>query len=163
MFGAWEGQEIAAFWFAVGAFILSLVAVGYTHAAYRRGQRRERERRRPALVARFDKWLSEPLVALFALENRGAIVVESAVVKVLSGYSPLVGYAHDKTQVRAREHDFGRLGPGDVVSAEFVLVGTAALDEPSVRFLATFVTSDDKWDELLNVALPSPGPMVTRR
>ncbi|HMG31171.1 MAG TPA: VOC family protein, partial [Jiangellaceae bacterium] len=60
MFGAWEGQEIAAFWFAVGAFILSLVAVGYTHAAYRRGQRRERERRRPALVARFEHPSSPP-------------------------------------------------------------------------------------------------------
>ena len=61
MFGTWDGTDIAAFWFAFAAFVLSGWSVWFTWAAHRREQRRELERNRPVIDARFDKWLSEPI------------------------------------------------------------------------------------------------------
>jgi hypothetical protein len=123
-------------------------------------RKRELERGRPDVVARFDRWLSEPIVALFALENMGGQPIDAARVEVVSGDSKLVGFAVDETQPRQREHEFGRLNPGKPVPVEF-----ATLDkdpehyEPTVKFLATFRIGDDEWHKLLSADLPQHGPM----
>jgi hypothetical protein len=112
MFGAWEAPDIASFWFALGAFVLSVIALGFTYAAHRREVWRERERPRPPVTARFDKWLSEPLVALFTLENHGAVVVDRAVVRVVTGDANLVGFAeNESSHPRLREYDFRPVEP----------------------------------------------------
>ncbi|WP_053204714.1 hypothetical protein [Jiangella muralis] len=154
------------------ALVIAIVAVGisalsawYTHReavaaedALGIEQKRELERARPPVSARFEDWLKVPLVARFSLENRGTTAVDSVVVKVLTGDSKLVGFARDETHIRRREHDFGRLGPGETARAEFVVIDSATLDEPKVKFLATYKTDADEWDELLDVDLPRQGP-----
>jgi hypothetical protein len=159
MLGAWDGPDIASFWFAVGAFVLSVMALGFTYAAHRREVRRERERQRPPVAARFDKWLSEPLVALFTLENHGAVVVDRAIVKVVTGDAKLVGFAEtESSHPRLREWDFGRLSPGEPVSAEFVTLEKAAHDSRSEVFVIAFQRDKDEWSEQYHVELPRPGP-----
>ncbi|HET6919883.1 MAG TPA: hypothetical protein VFI46_10515 [Jiangellaceae bacterium] len=100
MFGAWESPEIATFWIAVAAVFASGWSVWYTRAAHRREERRDSERARPPVVARFDKWLSEPDVALFALENRGAVYFDRAgPVKVVTGDPEFVGFAENESTI----------------------------------------------------------------
>jgi hypothetical protein len=73
----------------------------------------------------------------------------------------LVGFARDESQIRQRERDFGRLEPGmPTEPAEFVVVDPGTLDEPSVKFLATYTMDDDTWTELLDVKLPTRGPSI---
>jgi hypothetical protein len=159
MLGTWGGPDIASFWFAVAAFVLSVIALGFTYAAHRREVRPARERQRPPVVARFDKWLSEPLVALFTLENHGAVGVDRAVVKVVTGDAKLVGFAENEaSHPRLREWDFGRLSPGEPVSAEFVTLEKAAHDSRSEVFVIAFQRDKDKWSEQYRVELPRPGP-----
>jgi hypothetical protein len=159
MFGAWEAPDIASFWFALGAFVLSVIALGFTYAAHRREVWRERERPRPPVTARFDKWLSEPLVALFTLENHGAVVVDRAVVRVVTGDANLVGFAeNESSHPRLREYDFGRLSPGEPVSAEFVTLEKAAHDSRSEAFVIAFERDKDKWSEQYRVDLPPRSP-----
>jgi hypothetical protein len=161
MFGSWEGPEIATFWIALVALGASCWSVWYTRAAHRREERRERERERPPVVARFDKWLSEPLVALFTLENHGAVVVDRAIVKVVTGDAELVGFAeNESSRPRLREWDFGRLSPGHPVSAEFVTLEKAAHDSWSEVFVIAFQRDKDKWSEQYRVELPEPRPRI---
>jgi hypothetical protein len=155
MFGSWEGPEIATFWIALVALAASCWSVWYTRAAHQREERRERERQRPPVAARFDKWLSEPLVALFTLENRGAVVVDRAIVRVVTGDAKLVGFAeNESSHLRLREWDFGRLSPGEPVSAEFVTLEKAAHDSRSEVFVVAFQRDKDTWSEQYRIELP---------
>jgi hypothetical protein len=159
MFGSWEGPEIATFWIALVALGASCWSVWYTRAAHKREERRERERKRPPVVARFDKWLSEPLVALFTLENHGTVVVDRAIVKVVTGDAKLVGFAeNESSHPRLREYDFGRLTPGEPVSTEFVTLAKAAHDSRSEVFVITFQRDKDRWSEQYRVELPPTCP-----
>ena len=111
------------------------------------------------MAARFDKWLSEPLVALFTLENHGAVVVDRAIVKVVTGDAKLVGFAeNESSHPRLREWDFGRLSPGEPVSAEFVTLEKAAHDSRSEVVVIAFQRDKDKWSEQYHVELPPSGP-----
>jgi hypothetical protein len=157
MFGTWEGPDIAAFWFAFAAFILSICSAGFTWAAHHRERRRELERNRPEIDARFDKWLSEPIVALFRMENLGGVPVDQTTVKVVTGDPKLVGFAlNEHAQPRLRAYAFGRLEPGVPVITEFVTLDK----EHPVTLVATFRSGRDKWTKQYRVDLPKQGPPV---
>jgi hypothetical protein len=160
MFGTWDGPDIAAFWFALGAFILSLGSVIFTGAAHRREVRRERERRRPDVHIRFGKWVKEPIVAVLVIENPGGRSISQVTVKAVRGDPKLVGFAVEETKERSREHTFRDLEPGVPQTVKFVEIDKAASDKGVVKFLANFRHDDDAWEKLYEARLPPPGPMV---
>jgi hypothetical protein len=97
--------------------------------------------------------------SLFTLENHGAVVVDRAIVKVVTGDEKLVGFAeNESSHPRLREWDFGRLSPGEPVSAEFVTLEKAAHDSRSEVFVIAFQRDKDKWSEQYRVELPLPSP-----
>jgi hypothetical protein len=63
-------------------------------------------------VARFDRWVTEPILAVFALENHGGKPIDRATVKVVTRDGNLVGFADDETMERHLEHVFQQLKPG---------------------------------------------------
>jgi hypothetical protein len=160
MFGAWDGPEIAAFWFALGAFILSLGSVFYTGAAHRREVRRERERQRPDVDVRFGKWVKEPIVAVLVIENLGGRSISQATVKAARGDPKLVGFSVLETHYRSREHTFRNLEPGVPQTVNFVNLDKAASDKGVVKFLVNFRLGDDAWEKLCEAKLPPPAPAV---
>jgi hypothetical protein len=80
---------------------------------------------------------------MFALENRGAVPVDRAVVTVVTEDPRLVGFVeNESTHPRLRERDFGRLAPGIPSSAEFVTVDND--HDQEVTLLVTFRSGDDE-------------------
>jgi hypothetical protein len=160
MFGTWEGPDIAAFWFALGAFILSLGSVIFTGAAHQREVRRERERQRPDVNVHFGKWVKEPIVAVLVIENLGGKRINQAIVKAARGDPKLVGFAEDETTERSHAHSFRELEPGVPQSVHFVNIDKAVSDKGVVKFLVNFRHDDDAWEKLCEARLPPPGPVV---
>lgn len=165
MFSAWEGPEIATFWLAIAAILISSASVWYTRRQSRAAEgalklekQREVERTRPQTRLSFSGWITEPVMATFILENRGTRTVDHAQIRVLTGddETRLVGFGDD-TELADREREFGPLEPGVPMKTTFLIAEDV---DNVVVVLATYTVDADRWTERAEVELPRPGPAV---
>jgi hypothetical protein len=103
--------------------------------------KRELERLRPVFEVRFNKWVKEPIAAVFTIENRGGTPVDRVTARVVViGEKEHVGFADVLPEVepesapRRLDHTFQQLAPGTPQTATFVsLYASSARPRRQVR------------------------------
>lgn len=162
---AGTAREIATFWIAIGAALLSLASAGYTRREARAAEgalslerQREVERGRPDVDVHFEKWIQVPLTAELTIENRSAGVIDRAVVVILTLGPTQAGFTEDQERLR-RDYTFRELAVGVPQRATFMTVDMDSLDDPKVKFLVTFQNGTDEWTKQYEVDLPA-SPMI---